>query len=103
MPRRVPCHRPAQLSIVGRHADYDRIARDPGGKRFYNSDVWRRLRLSKLRQDPLCQRCLLKGFLVLALIAHHVKERRDFPELALEIDNLESLCASCHSALHANG
>jgi 5-methylcytosine-specific restriction protein A len=103
MPNRIPGHRPARLAPVSRHSEYDRLARDPDGKRFYNSDVWRRLRRSKLRKDPLCERCLKKDLLVPASIAHHTKERREFPDLALDIDLLESLCASCHSAEHAQG
>ncbi len=102
MPERIPSHRPRRLPGPGRHRDYDRHARDRDSARFYCSARWRTLRLSKLRQDPLCERCKAQGTLVPATIVHHKVERRDEPELELEWDNLESLCPSCHSRHHAS-
>lgn len=103
MPNRVPSHKPRRLAGPGRHREYDRTARDADGKRFYHSDAWLKLRRLKLSINPLCERCLKRGMLTPASIAHHKQERRDHPELALELDNLESLCASCHSSEHAQG
>ena len=31
---------------------------------------------------------------------HHIKELREYPELALDDDNLVSLCAKCHNMRH---
>lgn len=33
-------------------------------------------------------------------MVHHIKERRDYPELAYDPDNLISLCFSCHEKYH---
>lgn len=55
----------------------------------------------KLRTDPLCERCKALGDLVPATMVHHKLERADHPDLELELENLESLCASCHSRHHA--
>lgn len=68
--------------------------------RFYASGRWRRLRALKLATDPLCQECLLKGKLEPADTVHHIHERLQRPDLALEIENLLSVCASCHSIHH---
>lgn len=101
MPSRVPSHRPARLAAPSRHRDYDRFARDASAAKFYSSAVWRRCRALKLRIDPLCERCKASGSLVSAAHVHHKQERRDRPDLELELSNLESLCAPCHSRHHA--
>lgn len=36
----------------------------------------------------------------IALIAHHIKELEDYPELALDIDNISLICVHCHNKLH---
>jgi 5-methylcytosine-specific restriction endonuclease McrA len=79
---------------------YDRHGRDPEAKRFYRSAAWLGIRSIKLRRDPLCERCLARGLLIPATTVHHKRERREAPDLALDLDNLESLCPSCHSSHH---
>jgi 5-methylcytosine-specific restriction enzyme A len=71
-------------------------------KRFYHSAAWLKLRLSKLRQDPLCQVCIKERIYVAATIVHHVVEITVDPDLRLDLDNLQSLCAGCHSRMHAH-
>lgn len=105
MPRRVVTHRSAPPPGVSRHRDYDRAARDPEAKRFYDSKVWRDLKALKLAIDPICEPCRARSIYVPATVVHHVKPRREYPSLALDLDNLASNCDSCHSrthALHAN-
>lgn len=60
---------------------------------FYAGRRWRQLRQMKLNADPLCQRCG-SGYFVQA---HHIIDRKQRPDLAYCIENLESLCRSCHS------
>ena len=64
---------------------------------FYTSPPWRRLRNLKLAEDPLCERCTERGLIVPAYEVHHVIEIDLRPDLALEYNNLESLCKTCHS------
>lgn len=101
MPSRVPPYHPRRLPGPSRHREYDQHARDRASALFYASTAWRKLRAHKLRTDPLCSACEACGLLVPATHVHHKQERRDSPALAFELDNLESLCASCHSRLHA--
>lgn len=66
-------------------------------RKFYNGSTWRKLRALKLSLDPLCVRCEADGLTVVAVHVHHVKARKAHPDLALDIENLQGLCASCHS------
>jgi 5-methylcytosine-specific restriction protein A len=61
-------------------------------EKFYTLAAWRNLRAYKLQLTPLCERCN-----EIATEVHHIKERNSFPELELDISNLESLCKTCHS------
>jgi len=68
---------------------------------FYKSKEWRKCREVILRRDKyLCQPCLRKEKLETANIVHHIKPREDYPELALDEENLESVCAACHNKEH---
>ena len=69
--------------------------------RFYTSRTWRRKAAEiKMRDNNECQHCKRKGEFNIAECVHHIKELRDFPELALENDNLISLCSKCHNIIH---
>ncbi len=63
---------------------------------WYNLPVWKKLRRSKLRDEPLCERCLQRGKTVMAIIVHHVKPFRGDWDLFLDFDNLQSVCKLCH-------
>lgn len=103
MPDRIPTYRPPGApKPTDRHRTYDRHARDREASRFYRSRAWLAARELKLRRDPLCEQCRRRQRLTPATVVHHVVERRERPDLALDLANLESLCASCHSRHHAN-
>ena len=63
---------------------------------FYRSRAWKHLRQIKIHNDPVCERCNVK----FAKHIHHRVELSDAPHLALDLENLESLCISCHTTLH---
>lgn len=68
---------------------------------FYKGKRWRQLRLLALERDKFeCQRCKAKGKYAKAKNVHHKKEVKDYPQLALELDNTESICIRCHNAEH---
>jgi 5-methylcytosine-specific restriction enzyme A len=102
MPYRVNTLRPSGAPSKGeRDKIYDRSKRNPEAKKFYNSVAWSKCRQIKLSRDPWCEKCLQQHVLTPASIVHHVKPITEFPELRLDIDNMESNCASCHSRWHA--
>lgn len=83
---------------------------------FYDSAAWKQKRAAILRRD--CFECIecrrrieaaahdgvqLHGrdcWIHRAVTVHHIKHLLDFPELALDDSNLESVCMSCHNRLH---
>lgn len=48
----------------------------------------------KTRDDYTCQICGLRDLEIMEV--DHIKERSNFPELALELNNLLTLCPNCH-------
>ncbi|WP_013627829.1 HNH endonuclease [Rubinisphaera brasiliensis] len=59
---------------------------------WYHMARWIRLRNWKLRIDPVCQRCGTHH----DLHVHHIRPRKQCPELALQLSNLKTLCRRCH-------
>lgn len=70
---------------------------------FYTSPEWLAVREQALVRDGA--RCsvarLLGGDCSETLHVHHLKPRREYPELALDLDNLLTVCASHHPTLEA--
>ena len=82
--------------------DMQRKQADP----FYLSKAWRTVRAEALRRDHgMCVRCM-ERFMNggekprLAVMVHHKKSRKEYPELELDLGNLESLCDICHNREH---
>ena len=50
------------------------------------------------RDHYLCQACLKKKVIRKATEVHHVLPLEEFPDRALDLDNLQSLCFDCHEA-----
>lgn len=68
---------------------------------FYKSKEWRKIRLEALKRDNYeCQECKRKGKYSRAQNVHHIKEVKLYPEKALELNNLESICIVCHNKEH---
>ncbi|KOA76605.1 HNH endonuclease [Clostridium botulinum] len=68
---------------------------------FYKSTVWINKRKEILKRDHNeCQRCKLKGRFSKAECVHHIKHLKNRPDLALEDNNLISLCFTCHNEVH---
>ncbi|MEK4993289.1 HNH endonuclease [Paenibacillus sp. FSL H7-0918] len=80
---------------------YDRFKRDKGSKAFYRSTAWERAREQALiRDNHLCQHCIKRKRLTPADMVHHIKPLSEYPDLALVLENLLSLCNSCHNKEH---
>lgn len=68
---------------------------------FYKSKEWRKLRaIAKRRDHYECQLCKGAGSYAQGEMVHHIKEVKDYPELALTLNNLQTLCNSCHNRVH---
>ncbi len=66
----------------------------PTLKSFYDSDGWRRVRyLAILKSKGLCEAC---GEPRKPLHIDHIKPRSKYPELELDIENLQALCLDCN-------
>jgi 5-methylcytosine-specific restriction protein A len=65
---------------------------DAEGKKFYRSAAWQAIRLMVLNAEPLCRLCSQA-----AMAVDHIIERRERPDLQLDISNLRPLCERCHN------
>ena len=65
--------------------------------RLYDSTRWRKVAKMFLDQNPLCSPCLKSQRETPGTIVHHKIEHKGDIELFYNWDNLESVCASCHS------
>jgi hypothetical protein len=65
--------------------------------RLYDGVRWRRVAKMFLDQNPLCAPCLKSHRETPATIVHHKIEHKGDETLFWDWDNLESVCASCHS------
>lgn len=64
---------------------------------FYSSEEWRRLRYRALkREGGACQCCGSRGAGNKPLHVDHIKPRSRFPELELDLNNLQVLCEDCN-------
>lgn len=74
---------------------------------FYNTGAWKRLRRVALSRDNgMCQKCMERfraGYGVKprrAVMVHHIIPVKERPDLALDLNNLRSLCWECHAEEH---
>lgn len=79
-----------------RDKEYKRDRKDSKEQKFYVSSAWRKLRKIKLNQDPLCEHCKEKGITREATDIDHIIPIKVDWSLRLSLDNLQSLCHSCH-------
>jgi hypothetical protein len=65
--------------------------------KFLSSYEWRRLRLEAIKlHGSRCQCCGASPVTGAVLNVDHIKPRRLFPKLALDINNLQVLCQDCN-------
>lgn len=87
-----------QQSKAERHRYYDEHMRDQQAREFYHSKEWQRVRqVALMRDNYLCQHCLVKQRITPADIVDHVVPIRVDWSLRLSLDNLQSLCHACHN------
>lgn len=81
------------------------VASKEARAKFYSSSEWKRLRQECLEHDHYeCQWCKQEGRVTSTydsiLEVDHIQELEHHPELALELDNLRTLCKDCHNKRH---
>ncbi|WP_188453786.1 HNH endonuclease signature motif containing protein [Virgibacillus oceani] len=80
------------------------LIREDNLVKFYQCPAWygnNGIRQQALERDNYeCQECKRQGKVSPAQNVHHLKEVKDFPELALVLDNTESVCINCHNKEH---
>lgn len=64
----------------------------------YKTSRWVKLRALHLSLSPLCVFCQQQGRTTAASVVDHITPHRGSEDLFWDPDNLQSLCASCHSA-----
>lgn len=75
---------------------YNQYERDHFSKTFYNTPKWRDTRKRKLAISPFCEECRKNGTIVKATIVDHIIPVKQ-GGAPYEMENLQSLCWSCHS------
>lgn len=60
---------------------------------------WKRLRLVRLRAEPLCRFCAAQGRTVPATVVDHIVPHKGKRELLYSLENTQSLCVTCHQAV----
>lgn len=96
----------AQKYKLGYHPSHknDRPENDLKKRGFYKWPAWRKIRQRALDRDHhLCQLRLSKKCTRFATEVHHIKPIDEFPELALDLDNLTSACWWCHEETKPRG
>lgn len=70
---------------------------DPNSDEFLSSYAWRQVRMQALKKyGPVCMCCGASPATGAVVNVDHIKPRRLFPQLALDIDNLQILCGDCN-------
>lgn len=69
--------------------------------KFYHTKPWRLVRAERLKLDHNeCQVCKAEGRHRRASTVHHLKHVRDYPSLALTLNNTETICREHHNIEH---
>jgi 5-methylcytosine-specific restriction protein A len=71
--------------------------RDNRWLKMYKTKMWQQLRDAQLRREPMCVECKRWYRLTPATVADHIVPHKGDPKLFYDPENLQSLCASCHS------
>lgn len=71
-------------------------------RNFYHKYKWKKLRDKAVKRDKYrCVQCYSKGIVVTdRLEVDHILTIEDRPDLAMDIDNLRTLCRACHDKRH---
>ena len=60
---------------------------------------WQQYRLKFLKMNPLCAYCEKENRVVAATVVDHIVPHKGSEQLFWDVNNHQSLCASCHSSV----
>lgn len=84
-----------KMSVMSDNEIASRIKKSSSG--FLRSKEWKELRLKALELYGLaCFQCGRENSKMFPINVDHIKPRKFFPELALDITNLQPLCGPCN-------
>ncbi len=66
-------------------------------QKFYHTSEWANAADQVKREEPLCRKCLERGFYTPTKHVDHIIPLTQRPDLALERNNLQGLCIKCHA------
>ena len=85
----------------GRCEDHQRVGQNKSSRpeyhALYATSTWKTLRDAVLCKQPVCVKCVKDGRVTPATVVDHMTPHRGDTKLFLDVSNLASLCASCHS------
>jgi uncharacterized protein (TIGR02646 family) len=70
----------------------------PPWVKWYKTASWAKLRLKQLSRSPLCCFCKKKGIITEGNTVDHIKPHKGNMEKFFDLNNLQTLCKSCHSS-----
>lgn len=71
-------------------------------KSMYNTKRWKNISQYKKNINPICEMCEEEGFVIRGELVHHIKDGEKFKNIFYNLDNLKTLCKSCHNIIHRN-
>jgi len=70
---------------------------DPKSNEFLNTFEWKAVRMMAIKKHgAVCQCCGASPKTGAVMHVDHIKPRKFFPELALDVENLQILCGDCN-------
>lgn len=80
---------------------YNESSRNKESQSFYNNKQWKKLtHVIKQKDNGLCLNCLNDNKIKYKDVIHHIIPLTDDKSKALDINNLISLCHTCHNRTH---
>lgn len=98
-----PCARPGCANLTretycDRHKPPPMVRRESASwHNLYSSTWWKKARADHLIVEPWCRECAKGGLRVKATDVDHIIPHKGNIELFRDMNNLQSLCHSCHS------
>jgi len=77
--------------------NYERYERDPATRKRYGR-TWEKIRKLYADTHPFCEECFKRGIITPVEHVHHKLPLKEGG--TNDFENLESLCKSCHRAIH---